>query len=62
MPVQRIKLAILPLDVSFSGLVIHSGEILATDKSHKKQIDGLTQDWDLKSYYELYMQCVMLEA
>jgi hypothetical protein len=32
-PGQRLKLAILSLDVSFSGLVSHSGEIIFTGKS-----------------------------
>jgi len=34
MPVQRLKLAILPLDLPFSGPVTHSGEILTTGKSY----------------------------
>jgi hypothetical protein len=34
MPVQRLKVAILPLDLPFSGPVTHSGEILTTDYSH----------------------------
>jgi len=39
MPVQRLKVAILPLDVPCSGLVTHSGEILTTGKSLKGVID-----------------------
>ena len=34
MPVQRLKVAILPLDLPCSGPVTHSGEILTTGKSH----------------------------
>jgi len=34
MPVQRLKVAILPLDLPCSGSVTHSGEILTTGKSH----------------------------
>ena len=33
-PVQRLKVAILPLDLPCSGPVTHSGEILTTGKSH----------------------------
>ena len=35
MPVQRLKVAILPLGLPCSGLVTHSGEILTTGRSHK---------------------------
>jgi len=38
-PVQRIKVAILPLDLPCSGPVTHSGEILTTGKSHGKKPD-----------------------
>jgi len=34
MPVQRLKVAILPLDLPRSGPVTHSGDILTTGKSH----------------------------
>ena len=37
MPVQRLKVAILPLDLPCSGSVTHSGEILSTGKSHGKK-------------------------
>jgi len=37
MPVQRLKVAILPLDLPCSGPVTHSGEILTTGKSHGKK-------------------------
>jgi len=38
-PIQRLKVAILPLDLPCSGPVTHSGEILATGKSHRKKPD-----------------------
>jgi len=41
MLVQRLKVAIQPLDLPCSRLVPHSGEILTTGKSHKKNPDGL---------------------
>ena len=40
-PVQRLKVAILPLDLPCSGPVTHSGEILTTGKSHRKEPDRL---------------------
>ena len=42
MPVQRLKVAILPLDLPCSGPVTHSGEILTTGKSHRKKLDRLS--------------------
>jgi hypothetical protein len=39
--VQRLKVAILPLDLFYSGLALNSGAILTTEKSHKKKPDGL---------------------
>jgi hypothetical protein len=39
MPVQRLKVAILPLDLPCSGPVPHSGEILTTGKAHGKKQD-----------------------
>jgi len=41
MPVQRLKVAILAMDLPCSGLIIHSGEILTTSKSHKKTMGRL---------------------
>ena len=38
-PVQRLKVAILPLDLPCSGPVTHSVEILTTGKSHGKKPD-----------------------
>jgi len=40
MPVQRLKIAILPLDLPGSVPGTHSGEILTTGKSHGKKPDG----------------------
>jgi len=39
MPVQRLKVAILPLDLPCSGPKTHSGEISTTGKSHGKKPD-----------------------
>jgi hypothetical protein len=49
-PVQRIKVVTLPLDVPCFGLVTHSGEILTTGKSHRKKPDrlSLNDDMDVK--------------
>jgi hypothetical protein len=38
-PVQRLKVATLPLDVLYSGPVTHPGEISTKDKSHGKVPD-----------------------
>ena len=38
MPVPRLKVTILPLDLPCSGPVTHSGEILTTGKSHGKKL------------------------
>jgi len=43
MPAQRLKVAILPLDLPCSGSVTHSGEILTTGKSHGKKPDRNTR-------------------
>jgi len=50
MPVQRLKVAILPLDLPCSGPVTHSGEILTTGKSQRKKPDrfSLNDDTDVK--------------
>jgi hypothetical protein len=49
MPVQRLKVAILPLELPCSGPVTHSGEILTTGKSHRKKphmdIDNKLNDY-----------------
>jgi hypothetical protein len=43
-PVQRLKAAILPMDLTCSGPVTHSGDISITGKSHKKRPDGSSKD------------------
>jgi hypothetical protein len=40
-PVQRLKAAILPLDLACSGSVTHLGDISIIGKSHKKNPDGI---------------------
>jgi len=42
MPVQRLKVGIMPLDLPCSGPVTHSEEILTTGKSHRKKPNGNT--------------------
>jgi hypothetical protein len=37
--VQRLRIAVLPLDLPCSEPVTHSGEILTTGKSHGKKPD-----------------------
>ena len=50
MPVQRLKVAVLALDLPCSGSVTHSGKILTTSKSHGKKPDtfSLNDDADVK--------------
>jgi len=52
-PVQRLKVAILPLDLPCSGPVTHSGEILTTVKSHGKKPDrfSLNDNMDVEKVY-----------
>jgi len=38
--VQRLKVAIQPLDLPYSGPVTHSGEILTTGKCHGKIVSS----------------------
>jgi hypothetical protein len=49
MPTQRLKVAILPLDLPFSVPVTRSGKILTTGKSHGKKPDrfSLNDDMDV---------------
>jgi len=47
MPVQRLKVAILPLDLTCTGPVIHSGEILTTGKSYGKKPDRFSLNDDM---------------
>jgi hypothetical protein len=44
MPVQRLKVTILPMDLLCSGLVTHSGEILTTGKFQNKKPSGLFKE------------------
>jgi len=37
MPAQRLKVAVLPLDLPCPVSLTHSGKILTTDKSHGKK-------------------------
>jgi hypothetical protein len=50
MPVQKLNVGILPLDLPRSGPVTHSGEILTTGKSHGKKPNrfSLNDDTDVK--------------
>ena len=47
MPVQRLKVAILSLDLPCSGPVTHSGEILTAGKSHGKKPDRFSLNVDM---------------
>jgi len=51
LPVQRLNVAILPLELPCFGPVTHSGEILTTGKSHGKKSDrfSLNDDTDVKN-------------
>jgi hypothetical protein len=42
MPVQRLKLTTLPLDLLCSETATHLEEILTTGKSHEKKPDGFS--------------------
>jgi len=56
MPVQRLKVATLTLDLPSSGPVTHSGEILITGKSHGKKLDrfSLNDDTDVLIVYNTF--------
>jgi hypothetical protein len=47
-PVQRLKVAILPLDLPCSEPVTLSGEILTTGKTHRKKPDRRNHGRPLK--------------
>jgi len=51
MPVQRLNLATLPLDLPCYALIIHSEEILTTGKSHNKKPDGLFPKDEVANVY-----------
>jgi hypothetical protein len=42
------KVAILPMDLTGSGLITLTGEILTTGKSHKKKLGGLFPKQDME--------------
>jgi len=50
MPVHRLKVAILPLDLPCSGTVTNSGEIVTTGKFHGKKPGrfSLNEDMDVE--------------
>jgi hypothetical protein len=48
MPVQRLKVAFLLLDLPWFGFITHSGEIQTTGKSNKKKPGGLFTKDDLE--------------
>jgi len=48
MPVQRLKVAFLLLDLPCFVLITHSGEIQTTGKSHKKKPGGVFPKDDLE--------------
>jgi len=62
--VQRLKVAILPHDVSYSGPVTNSGEILSTGKSHGKKPDrfSLNDDTDVKNVSQFKYATGILEG
>jgi hypothetical protein len=41
MPVQTLEVATLTLELPCSGLLNHSGEIIATGNSHKKKPEAV---------------------
>jgi hypothetical protein len=61
MPVQRLMVAMLSLDLSCSGLVTHSGEILTNDTHHKKKSDELlpTEDIKMKKFIRYYRHIII---
>jgi len=64
MPVQRLKLSILPLHLPCSGPVTQSGEILTTGKSHGKKPDrfSLNDNMDVEkvSRFKLFYISVII--
>ena len=60
MTAQRLKVAILPWDLTCSGLITHSGEILTTGKSHERKSDrfSLNDDMDVEKVSRFkYSKC-----
>jgi hypothetical protein len=55
MPVQRLKVSTLLLDLPFSEPVTHSGKILTNGKSHGKKPDGFLKVGEIKTLHESQM-------
>ena len=53
-PLQRLKLAVLPLDLPCSELETHSGEFPTTGKSHNKKKDELFPKDIFISFYHIF--------
>jgi hypothetical protein len=63
MPVQRLKVAILLLDLLCSGPVTQSGEILTNGKSYRKKPDRFSLNNDMLTliYTNLkYLICIFV--
>jgi len=62
MLVQRLKVAILPLDLPYSGPITHSGEILTTGKSHRKKPDSdqYTISYNRKTVFKTFIESLIL--
>jgi len=61
MPVQRLKLANLPLDLPCPGPVTHSREVLTTGKSHGKKPDRRTCEPNLlTNNYLISFECTTI--
>jgi len=54
MPVQKLKVAILPLDLPCSGPITLSGEILTTGNSHGKKPDRFSLNDNMDVEKELF--------
>ena len=57
MPVHRLNVTVLPLDLQCYELAANSGEILTTGKSHKKKPDGLFPKDDSEMKKLLRFKC-----
>jgi len=54
MPVHRLKLTVLQLDLTCSGLETHSGKIPTTCKSHNRKKDELFPKDIFISFYHIF--------
>jgi hypothetical protein len=61
-PVQRLKVAILPLNLTCSGPITHSWDISITGKSHNKELVGSSKDdTEMKKVSQFkYAACYMV--